>query len=460
MKAASAYVRNGRSFAAPHFIAHRTPVEIGPFRVTPYLVDHSAFDAYSLLVEADGKRVFYSGDFRGHGRKRKLFESMVARPPKDIDVLLMEGTTIGRTGTDEGFATEDDLEQEFVRAFRETKGLHFVWTSSQNIDRVVTIFRAAKRTGRVLIVDLYTAVVLEATGRDSIPQSSWDEVKVYVPQIQRVSIKKKGLFADLGRHGRNRVFWEHLPDLAGQAVMLFRPMAMTDGGVNAVLDGAGFTYSMWDGYLKEKGSLRVLSWLKRHGIPRRTIHHLRSCGRCRPQAVCWRLGTALTRPNTLFRDGSVRGVFSRCRSERGRQMVGSLERKQLMPKQFNRGISEAFVQALNCEYEKDGWWTRLVSDKRLFVGIRENCLNVYYKGASVLELRYIEGRFVGRSHFKYLLNQTTDRRSDYVQFTDGEFAPVAVKESYRDLAVDNRKDKELSSTTSGCRETRGSRHSL
>ena len=272
MKAASAYVPNGKSFATPHFITHRTPVEIGPFRVTPYLVDHSAFDAYSLLVEADGKRVFYSGDFRGHGRKRKLFESMVARPPKDIDVLLMEGTTIGRTGTDEGFATEDDLEQEFVRAFRETKGLHFVWTSSQNIDRVVTIFRAAKRTGRVLIVDLYTAVVLEATGRDSIPQSSWDEVKVYVPQIQRVSIKKKGLFADLGRHGRNRVFWEHLPDLAGQAVMLFRPMAMTDGGVNAVLDGAGFTYSMWDGYLKEKGSLRVLSWLKRHGIPRRTIH--------------------------------------------------------------------------------------------------------------------------------------------------------------------------------------------
>ena len=53
-------------------IAHRTPVEIGPFRVTPYLVDHSAFDAYALLVEADGKRVFYSGDFRGHGRKRKL----------------------------------------------------------------------------------------------------------------------------------------------------------------------------------------------------------------------------------------------------------------------------------------------------------------------------------------------------------------------------------------------------
>ena len=107
-----------------------------------------------------------------------------------------------------------------------------------------------------------------------------------------------------------------------------------------------------------------------------------------------------------------------------------------MAKQFNRGISEAFVQALNCEYEKDGWWTRLVSDKKLFVGIREKCLNVYYKGASVLELRYVKGRFVGTAHFKYLLNQTRDRRSDQVQFTDGEFERFAIKESYRDLAVD------------------------
>ena len=272
MKAASSYVPNGTAFTDPNFIADRTPIEIGPFRVTPYLVDHSAFDAYHLLVEADGKRVFYSGDFRAHGRKRELFEAMVARPPKDIEVLLMEGTTIGRTGTDEGFATEDDLETEFVQAFKETKGLHFVWTSSQNIDRLVTIFRAAKRTGRLLLIDLYTAVVLEATGRDSIPQANWDEVRVYIPHRQQVFIKEKELFDDLGRHEKNRVYGKHLPGLAGRAVMLFRPMAMSDHGVDAVLDGAGFTYSMWQGYLKERGSLRVLKWLEDHGVHRQTIH--------------------------------------------------------------------------------------------------------------------------------------------------------------------------------------------
>ena len=52
LKAASRWIPNGHAFADPRFIEDRKPVEIGPFRVTPYLVDHSAFDAYALLVEA------------------------------------------------------------------------------------------------------------------------------------------------------------------------------------------------------------------------------------------------------------------------------------------------------------------------------------------------------------------------------------------------------------------------
>ena len=272
LAAASPYVPHGHAFADPRFIENRTPVEIGPFRVTPYLVDHSAFDAYALLVEADGKRVFYSGDFRAHGRKTRLFEEMIADPPGDIDVLLMEGTTIGRNATGEGFTSEMDLEREFVRAFLETRGLHFVWTSSQNIDRLVTVFRAAKRTGRVLLIDLYTAVVLEATGRDSIAQSGWADVKLYIPHRQRVWIKDRRLFQDLERHKASRVFPEALPGLAKRAVMLFRPMAMNDRGVQAVLDGAGLTYSLWEGYLEQDSSRRVMKWLDDHDIRWQILH--------------------------------------------------------------------------------------------------------------------------------------------------------------------------------------------
>ncbi|MCY4501729.1 MAG: MBL fold metallo-hydrolase [Alphaproteobacteria bacterium] len=272
MKAVSAYVPNGQAFENPRFISHRKPLKIGPFSITPYLVDHSAFDAYSLLVEAEGRRVFYSGDFRAHGRKSGLFEAMIERPPRDIDVLLMEGTTIGRTGTDVGFPTETDLEEEFVRAFRETKGLHLVWASAQNIDRMVTIFRAAKRTGRALLIDLYTAVVLEATGRNNIPQSDWPNVRLYVPYAQRITIKEKGLFGDLAGHKVNRIFPEHLPGLKDRAVMMFRPMMMRDHGLAAVLDGARLSYSMWQGYLDDESTAKARKWLDGRRIPLEVIH--------------------------------------------------------------------------------------------------------------------------------------------------------------------------------------------
>ena len=270
--AASRYVPNGQSFSNPRFLRHETPVQIGPFTVTPYLVDHSAFDAYALLVEAGGKRVFYSGDFRAHGRKSALFDWMTRQPPRNIDGLLMEGTTIGRTGADKGFPTETDLEWEMVKAFRETGGIHFVWASRQNIDRLVTIYRAAKRTGRQLIIDLYAAVVLEATGRDSIPQSHWDDVKLYVPYWQRVHVKNNRLFDDLDRHKKNRIFDQHLPAMRGKSVMLFSPHMMRDFGVQGALDGARFTYSMWSGYLKEERCRRVIKWLKDKDVPWQFIH--------------------------------------------------------------------------------------------------------------------------------------------------------------------------------------------
>ncbi len=221
---------------------------------------------------ADGKRVFYSGDFRAHGRKAGLFEAMIERPPKDIDVLLMEGTTIGRTGTDEGFATEADIEGEFVRAFRQTEGIHLVWASAQNIDRMVTIFRAARRTGRVMLIDLYIAVVLEATGRDTIPQADWPDVKLYIPHAQRVTIKEKGLFADLDRHQTDRIYPESLPEIKNRAVMLFRPLMTRDHGVNAILDGARLSYSMWQGYLADESTARARQWLDQRGIPLEVIH--------------------------------------------------------------------------------------------------------------------------------------------------------------------------------------------
>ena len=197
---------------------------------------------------------------------------MIRWPPRSIDVLLMEGTTIGRTGSEEGLPSVKDLEEQFAEAFRKTKGIHFVWASVQNIDRLVTVFRAAKKTGKLLIISLYAAVVLEATGGDRIPQPNWDGVKVYSPQSERVWVKEYELFPDLERHKRNRIFPEDLPALRERSVMLFSPRMVSDWGVQGALEDARFTYSMWSGYLEQERYRRVLRWLKKNNVPVQTIH--------------------------------------------------------------------------------------------------------------------------------------------------------------------------------------------
>jgi len=58
------------------------PVQIGDIRVTPYAVDHSAFDSMAFLLEADGRRLLYSGDLRLHGREQGMAKVMVEAATK------------------------------------------------------------------------------------------------------------------------------------------------------------------------------------------------------------------------------------------------------------------------------------------------------------------------------------------------------------------------------------------
>ena len=146
----------------------RKTIQLGPFAITPFLVDHSAFDAYALLIEANGRRLFYSGDIRAHGRKAALFERLVSNPPRPIHAMLMEGSSLGRLNPDQLFPTEREIEERLVVRLR-APGFVSVCASAQNIDRVVSLYRACKRTGRTLVLDLYALEVLAATGNSNIP---------------------------------------------------------------------------------------------------------------------------------------------------------------------------------------------------------------------------------------------------------------------------------------------------
>lgn len=256
------------------FFCDRRPFTIGPFTITPFLNDHSAFDAYSLLIECDGRRVFYTGDIRAHGRKARLFEALLADPPLAVDAMLMEGTHVrGDASHDaERFVTEPELEHEFVKLLDATSGAVVVLGSAQNIDRLVTVYRAARRAGRQLVIDLYGATVAAAT-RPSIPQVGFPGLRVYAPQRQRVLVKQSGEFERAAAVRASRVFAEEV--LADPSRFVFHVPSSTvyEFLRSGVLDASGAAvWSLWDGYLREASGRRLTAALAEHGVGLSKIH--------------------------------------------------------------------------------------------------------------------------------------------------------------------------------------------
>jgi len=208
------------------------------------------------------------------GRKGKLFERMLRQPPKNVDVMLMEGSSLGRLGDNEGFPSEQALERTFVERFKATPGMVLVTCSAQNIDRVVTIYRATKQTGRTLIIDAYAAEVLKATGYYSIPKPvrGWPNIAVFIPQAQRVHLVKKKIAPIVDSYRGFRLWPQQLAEHAPRSVMLFRPWMLRDLERAKALTGACVIWSQWEGYLAEGPGARLKSDCKARGIPFVPIH--------------------------------------------------------------------------------------------------------------------------------------------------------------------------------------------
>jgi len=253
-------------------LADRTPLRIGPFTVTPYLVDHSAFDAYALLVEASGRRLFYSGDLRAHGRKAALFERLLRDSPRPVHAMLMEGSSLGRLDPGQRFPTETEVEARLVERLHPA-GFVAVCGSAQNIDRVVSLYRACKRTGRTLVLDLYAAEVLAATGNPNIPRAGWPNLAIYVPQYQRRHVARTKRFDLLEPYKAHRIYPEGLAALAPRAAMLFRPAMLPDvDALGTAWAGGRVIWSQWDGYLQAGPGAALKAELATRSVPLEVIH--------------------------------------------------------------------------------------------------------------------------------------------------------------------------------------------
>ena len=241
------------------FLKHKEPIFIGDMVVTPYLCDHSAFDSYMLLCEADGKRVLYTGDFRGNGRKPH--DWLLSELPTNVDTLICEGTTLSRDGYVP--VAERELENQAVSILKETEGPVFVLQSSMNIDRIVTMYRAAKRTGRTFLQELYMAEITSALG-GSIPNPSFEDVYTFITRPSRYDELSKYKHK-LGKEGISKLRFV----MCVRTSMLAYLKSLAD---LVSMDKGVLFYSFWNGYRETDEMKLFLEECEKMGLKIVTLH--------------------------------------------------------------------------------------------------------------------------------------------------------------------------------------------
>lgn len=235
--------------------------KVGDFTIVPYLVDHSGFDAYAFLLEQGGKTLVYTGDFRFHGRKQKATEYFVNSLPDVIDVLLIEGTMLSRT--QEKVETEEEIERKAYEFMSSQSRPVLVLQSATNIDRLVGMYRAAKKSGRIFVMDIFTAHIVSQLNPTIPKPGRFGDIRVFYPYnlTNRMFREPEGqrLMKQFSRH---KILKEELGTRKDYC-MLIRDSMLSDLRYIKNLQGAGLIYSLWSGYKQQDRMSKVLTFAEK-----------------------------------------------------------------------------------------------------------------------------------------------------------------------------------------------------
>ena len=208
---------------------------IGDIRIRPLVIDHSAGDSYMFVIEAEGKRVLYTGDFRMHGLRHHVLEKLVSTYIGEVDVLITEGTLLARD-TDEHISEAAVLED--ISSYIQDGKYVFVMCSSTNIDRIMGIWQNMP-SDKVLICDAYQKRIL-----DTVIDNVYYESSLYRRHDSPLVLNKGPYpkyymdhgFVSLVRGTEN--FVSHIKEFPKDDVRII--------------------YSMWTGYIEENLLLQDL----------------------------------------------------------------------------------------------------------------------------------------------------------------------------------------------------------
>ena len=202
--------------------------------ITPFFVDHSAFDSYMFLIEADKKRILHTGDFRGHGYLSKGLEKILNLKARNIDVLITEGTMLSRLN--ENVVHENTIKTEAIKLLKKDNHPHFLFAlcSSTDTDRLASFHAACKETGAKFLCDSYQKSVLDIFTKYAAPHSNLFD---FNDEATKVLGKDCSFDSDLRPNGFI------MPVRAGSQLDFVRKILY-------YFPDAELVYSMWKGYIE------------------------------------------------------------------------------------------------------------------------------------------------------------------------------------------------------------------
>ncbi len=241
--------------------------EIGEFKIKTYRVDHT-YDAVAFLIYIDGKKIFYTGDFRNHGNVDFFSKLLQHEEIKNADIMLIEGTTIGNDEEHKA-KSEKDLIPEFVQFFNNHEGLPLIACSSQNFDRIVNIIKTANLLKKELVIDMYTYNILHTYENNAL-NGALTKVKVFLPDNQKIKIVNSERFDKLCPKNQ-RVFEEDFKENYKNYIVLYKASYnKLFSEVPECATKAKLAYSMWQGYFEK--DKRLQSFLEKYNIETKHIH--------------------------------------------------------------------------------------------------------------------------------------------------------------------------------------------
>jgi len=235
---------------------------IGDIKITPYLCDHSAFDSYMFLLDCEGKRMLYTGDFRSNGRKS--FEPLLRKLPK-VDVLITEGTNLSNNKIGKINLTEKELEKKGIELLEGNDKPVFVLMAATNIDRIVTFYKIANATKRLFLLDTYAGLITDTIGGNIPNPGTFSNVRMFLTNQNKYEILENYKKNKIGRKGIvNSNFMMCVRSSMKQYLENY-PEGFS-------FEGCTMFYLMWEGYKKEKNMKEFLEFMEEKGVKIISLH--------------------------------------------------------------------------------------------------------------------------------------------------------------------------------------------